>query len=168
MTNAKKIPEHVLWIDPGLHVGWALLTNHGQDFNTGQVHGRLEAGDFLYQAIHDHPNIHVGWEAYITGHTSRVVGDPAPALEIVGVTRWLVHHHGGTMLPSVPASERNIATQQALKNMGWQWKGDHSLSASQHLLAWCLREKYLKERTDEVYSKLLVGLDKFKAKGLIA
>lgn len=163
MTDEKKIPDHVLWIDPGLHVGWAMLLG-GEHFETGQVHGRLEAADFLHEKISTWQNMHVGWEAYITGHSIGGVGDPAPAHEVIGVARWLTHHHGGTLLPPVPAANRVVATQAALKGMGWQWRGDHSLSASQHLLAWCLRERYLAERTKAVYQDLLIGLDKFKGK----
>lgn len=155
----RKIPKYVCWIDPGLHVGWAMLED-GEKFSSGQVHGRLEAGDWLHKTISARPGIHVGWEAYITGHTSRVVGDPGPAHEIIGVARWLTHHHGGTLLLPVPAESRTVAAHAVLKDLGWTWKGDHALSASQHLLAWCLREKYLKEKTDAAFGKLLVGYDK--------
>jgi len=153
-----KLPKYVLWIDPGLHTGFAILED-GKNFTSGQVHGRLEAGDWLHETISTRPGIHVGWEAYITGHTSRVLGDPGPAHEVIGVARWLTHHHGGTLLPTVPAQSRMIATQAVLKELGWAWKGDHALSASQHLLAWCLREKHLKKQTDEAYSKTLISLE---------
>lgn len=154
------LPDHVLWLDPGLHTGWARL-DHGE-FSTGQVHGRLETGDLLHEVISTTPGIHVGWEIYITGHGVGGVGDPAPAHEVIGVARWLTHHFKGTVLPGVPAASRSIALQAALKGMGWEWRGNHSLSATQHLLAWCLREKHLKARTDEIYGALAGSLAQVK------
>lgn len=163
VAEEKKAPDVVLWIDPGLHLGWAML--EGEHFSTGQVHGRLEAGDFLHETISSRPGIACGWEIYIVGHGVGGVGDPAPAHENIGVARWLTHHHGGTVLLGQPAASRTIASMAALKGMGWEWKGNHSLSATQHLLAWCLREKHLKAKTDEVYGALITNLDRMRTGG---
>lgn len=169
VTALKPLPDAVLWLDPGLTTGWALLLTNQPDhdgehqFTAGQVQGRVEAGDHVAKLCELYGDrLSIGWEAYIVGHGSRLTGDPIPSLEVIGATKWLAHHHGVTVLMPVPAASRLIATTNALKALDWWPQGVHAKDAAMHLLAWCLREGHFRERLADVYGGLLARYDKLQ------
>lgn len=152
----------LLWLDPGLTTGWALLEYVGQlceTFTCGQVRGTVEAGDLIQSIMLRCAGLHIGWEAYLIGKGSRVTGDPIPSLEVIGTARWLAHEHRAVLLPAVPASHRMIATPDAIRQLGWKTHGPHSVDATRHLLAYCIRERILADRIRTLYSGILGRYD---------
>lgn len=152
-------PKAIMWLDPGLTTGWATLYNidtPDEYFDAGQVYGRVEAGDKIEEVLSFHgKHLHLGWEAYIVGHGSRLIGDPVPSLEVIGMARWLGHKYHATMLKPVPSEARLVAIQKVISHLGWSVKGIHATDATRHLIAYLIREKLVMNRIEEVYGGML-------------
>lgn len=134
------IPEFVIWLDPGLHTGWATLL-HGEHFDSGE--GILpEIGELLedYGSIY-RENMAIGWEQFIITPGGGRSSTAGPAIEVIGVARWLGFKHHCTMLKPVPSAMRTSISTDVLKKLRWHAPGmDHATQASRHLAAWMLRE----------------------------
>jgi hypothetical protein len=135
-----EIPELVIWLDPGLHTGWATLL-HGVHFDSGE--GILpEIGELL----EDHARIYqqrmaLGWEQFIITPGGGRSSTAGPAIETIGTARWLGYKHECQMLPPVPSAMRTCVSVPTLKKLGWHCPGmDHANQAARHLAAWMLRE----------------------------
>jgi len=137
------IPEFVIWLDPGLHTGWATLL-HGEHFDSGE--GILpEIGELLedYANIY-HDNLGIGWEQYVLTSGGSRTGSAGPPIEVIGVARWIGYKFQCQMLKPVPAAMRKAATPEMLDRLGWWCPGlGHANDAARHMLAWLMRENLL-------------------------
>jgi hypothetical protein len=142
----------VVWLDPGKKTGVAFLRDGvfqsmERDFvETGRL---LEHWLSLYGS-----HLCVGWEDYnATGG-----GEASYSLEVIGVARWLCRMHDATVLPTVPASSRVVATDQVLKLLTWHRPGlGHANDAARHLVAWLLRTGHMRDQLTEVFTCVLGG-----------
>lgn len=146
--DVNEIPEFVVWLDPGLHTGWATLF-HGETFDCGE--GILpEIGELLedYAGVY-RGNMALGWEQYIITSGGGRTGSAGPPIEVIGMSRWLGYKYQCRMLQPVPSAMRTVVTTAQLRKLGWYAPGmDHAQQASRHLAAWMLREKlFTKEQT---------------------
>lgn len=136
-------PLRVMWFDPGLTTGWAVMSHDGW-FDSGQAAfhdvGELLAGDAeVYGA-----SLWVGWELYNVTAGGGKAGTPKYSLETIGMLKWICHCFNATMLKPMPSSARKLGDELKLKRLGWRKPGQvHANDAAMHLLAWTLREKRL-------------------------
>jgi hypothetical protein len=145
MPVGKCLPPAVLWVDPGLDTGLALLQNGSQpppgnswwcdEFRF------MEAGTYVESICqHYRGELAVGWESFdIRPRTPPV--DAHHAIEMIGVIRRISTRSCCQLLTPAKQEQRKTATRGMLTQLGWWVKGkDDAQSAAQHLLAWMLRE----------------------------
>lgn len=149
-----ELPKFVIWLDPGLHTGWAALTD-GAEFHSGE--GILpEIGELLTaHGIWHREDMAIGWEQYIVAPGGGRAGSPGPPIEVIGMARWLGFYHHCQMLKPVPSAMRTVVKPEHLKKLGWYRPGkDHANQAARHLLAWMLREKLVpQDMKDTVFGE---------------
>jgi hypothetical protein len=138
-----KIPELVIWLDPGLKTGVATLL-HGKHFDSGE--GILpEIGELLedYGAVY-RGRMALGWEQYVLTSGGGRTGSAGPPIEVIGVARWIGYKMECTMLQPVPSAMRKVATPEMLDRLGWWCPGlGHANDAARHMLSWLMRSKLL-------------------------
>jgi hypothetical protein len=152
--NVSAIPEFVCWLDPGLHSGWATLF-HGEHFDSGE--GILpEIGELLedYGRIYG-DRMAIGWEQFIITPGGGRSSTAGPAIEVIGMARWIGYKYGCTMLKPVPSAMRTSVSTNVLKKLRWHCPGmDHANQAARHLGAWMLRENlFTKEQKTELFTE---------------
>jgi hypothetical protein len=138
----------VVFLDPGKLTGLSSYNYETGTFKTRELN-LLNLGSWLeaYTLLND--EVSVGWESFrITAATARNTQAPW-SLEAIGVARYISANYGYTILPEAAPGERLVATPAMLRAIGWKTWGKDSLSASQHLLAWMLRERRLPQEYEE-------------------
>lgn len=132
-------PPVTLWIDPGGMTGFACLEMGkfwADEYPWDRACDKLTGLAGYWKSM-----LYIGWEAFtILPSTHKLTPQPE-AYEFPGVIRYVARTWGcGLLTPAKPA-QRNTATPDKLRNVGWWPAGkDDAQSASQHLLAFCLRE----------------------------
>lgn len=136
-------PLRVIWFDPGLTTGWALLSHDGW-FDSGQA-GFHDMGEMLCNEADIYgPTLWVGWELYNVTQGGGQSGTPKYSLETIGMLKWICHAYGVTVLKPVPSASRKLGDELKLKKLNWRKRGQvHANDAAMHLLAWHLRENRL-------------------------
>jgi len=131
----------VIWLDPGKTTGIAFYDTVDGYFTSSQ-YDFAATGEYLDGMMTTWNDLAIGWEQYIIapGHS----GTAAFSLEVIGMTRWLAHHHDVLVLPAVPSAARKLGSDDKLKKLGWYTPGTrHANDAAAHMLAWLLRTKKL-------------------------
>jgi hypothetical protein len=135
-------PPITLWIDPGGQTGFACL-----EFGTfwAEEHPWDRACDKLTGlASYWRSMLYVGYEKFTILPSTHKLSPQPEAYEFPGVIKYVARTWGCRLLPPARPSERLVATPGMLRRIGWWVPGkDDAQSASQHLLAFCLREDCL-------------------------
>jgi hypothetical protein len=149
------LPPCVLWCDPGLTTGLAW-------FASGQHHTGewdfMAAGDRIEQTCREFGRgCWLGFERYDVD-VHRPQDDANSAIEVIGVAkREAAKHHCRLLTPAAPG-QRKVATMKMLKALSWWAPGKKdSQSASQHMLAWMLRENAAPPGVRQVLSNIREG-----------
>lgn len=135
------LPSAVMWVDPGGMTGLATLT-YGAHFWTDEF-APADAAQVIasFCQTWNHAAV-IGWERFFIGpQTHKLTQEPVhQAIEMIGVTRYLADtHHVRILTPAAP-DDRKSASQRMLRTLGiWPAGKDDAQSATQHLVAWCLR-----------------------------
>ena len=131
-------PDILVWLDPGLTTGIAWF--NGERFDSCQLIFQ-DVGVWLTSHLLGlRERAHVGWEHYVVTGGGGRFGTPAPSLETIGMTRWICHEHGATILPAQPSSARKLGGDDKLKRLRWYKPGKrHANDAANHLLSYLLR-----------------------------
>lgn len=159
-VRREEMNDLVMWVDPGETTGIAVYS-----WVTDAVtHRELEfphVGEYLEAMCMANKNrLSIGWERFIiTAQTAR--NSQAPwSLEVIGMTRWLVHRHGCVQLQPALPGDRELGNERWVRALGWmppRKKTDRdAYAATQHLLAWMLRNNVLPR---EHQQKLFTTLD---------
>lgn len=133
-------PDVVMWLDPGLTTGWAMLAN-GVEFSSDQC-GFYPLGELVesYGRVYRR-RMAISWERYIVTSGGSRTGTAAPSLETIGMVRWLCLSHDIMLLRPMPSSTRKLGSEEKLKQLGWYVPGKrHANDAAMHMLSWLLRE----------------------------
>jgi hypothetical protein len=133
------LPVAVLWVDPGLDTGLALLQGE-REFWAAEFRF-MEAGSMI-ESVCQHYGQHlaIGWERYDV-NVRMPQTNAADALEMIGVTRRIATRACCQILPPAQQHTPKPPERKALQALGW-WvpaKND-AQSAACHMLRWLLRE----------------------------
>jgi hypothetical protein len=146
------IPETVLWIDPGKDTGLAILRAYGRYFEVGE-YGFERAGSIIYSLCATHQrNLAIGWERFVIGpSTHKKSPDAHHAIEMIGIARYFATVWRCQILPSAAPGDRDPATMEKLKLIGWWVPGcDDAQSAAQHMLAYLVRTRQVPPRESAI------------------
>lgn len=136
-------PSVVIWYDPGLTTGWALLRDDVK-FDSGQCQFENIGTQLTAWAELLGPSLWVGWELYNVTQGGGKSGTPKYSLETIGMLRWICHEYNVTVLKAMPSASRKLGDEVKLRRLDWHKPGMvHANDAASHLLAFCLREKRL-------------------------
>lgn len=152
------LPPAVLWVDPGLMTGFALLCNPPGPWGSLWVDewdfpgacGVLESICISYQQ-----QLAVGWERFtVTGETHKKTPQP-DALHFIGVCRLMSLKYRCRVLPEAQQATPSKSEQEQLKALGW-WvpSKDDAQSAAAHLLRWLQRTGELPPREREILNAI--------------
>lgn len=134
-----RLPPAVLWADPGMMTGVALL-NRDRMFWADEF-GFMEAGTRIEQLCNYYgPVLAVGWERYDI-RPKTPAADAHHAIEMIGVIRRIATRACCQLLPPAQQHTPKGAERRILQALGW-WvpaKND-AQSAAWHMVAWLLRE----------------------------
>jgi hypothetical protein len=114
------------WIEGG-HCAWAESFDHAQRTVHGYVSG--------YGG--DHIDLVVFEDFIISANTlKKSRAGSKEAIEFIGVGRYLSRCYGIEFITQPPSDAFSFSTREKLRALGWKTPGpgDHSRSASQHLL----------------------------------
>jgi hypothetical protein len=132
-------PPYLVWIDPGGMTGIASLS-----------YSKFWADEYQFQRACDiiadlcclGRHLAIGWERFTIGPNTHKMTRQPEAMEIIGVARYFATRYDCMILPPAAPGERDTATPEMLKALGiWTPGKDDAQSATQHLLAWMLRNK---------------------------
>ncbi len=146
----------VLWIDPGLTSGLAILERG--EFRADELPFQAACDRIAGLCAHWKTALAIGWEKYaITPDTHKMTRQPE-AMEVIGVARYFAAACHCQVLPPTAPSDRNVATPEMLKALGWWVPGkDDAQSAAQHLLAYLLRTGTLPDREAAILASARPG-----------
>lgn len=139
------ISQPVLWIDPGKVTGIAVYDPSARAESQRAVQDEyafMQAADQIEAICKFYgKRLLIGWEAFIIGpQTHKKSADAHHSIEMIGVARRAALVSECTILTSAKPDERNLATPDMVRAVGWWRPGkDDAQSAAQHLLAWMLR-----------------------------
>jgi hypothetical protein len=129
-----------MWIDPGGMTGIATLeggrTFHADEYPFQMACEYIEAWCMDYRGA-----LHIGYEKFTILPGTHKLSPQPEAYELPGVVRYVATRNGSRLLSPAAPGDRSAATPEMLKAIGWWVPGkDDAQSASQHLLAFLLRE----------------------------
>ena len=132
------LPAAVMWIDPGMDTGLAVLLNSRQ-FYADEYRFMQAAGAISYTCQAFRERLWIGWERYDIDRRLPQQ-DAHHAIEMIGVARREATENGCRILPPAAPADRKLATMAMLKAIGW-WvpAKDDAQSAAQHMLAYLHR-----------------------------
>jgi hypothetical protein len=135
----RHLPVAVMWVDPGLMTGIALLED-GWKFWPYE-YGFMEAGTIIESAAAAYgPTLAVGWEAFSI-RPKTPAADAHHAIEMIGVTRRIATRACCQILPPAQPHTPKTAERRILQALGWWTAGKNDAqSAAWHMVAWLLRE----------------------------
>ncbi len=91
--------------------------------------------------MHYREELHILWERFTILPSTHKLSPQPEAYELPGVIRYVAARNRSVLLPPAQPADRNTATPEMLKAVGFWTPGkDDAQSASQHLLAFCIRE----------------------------
>jgi hypothetical protein len=145
--------QPVLWVDPGKMTGAACWAPRELQFcieNQFMYMGdRIEAACRWYNH-----RLLVGWEDFKI-FPKTPPADAHYAIEMIGVVRRLATQYHCTILVAAQPGQRNVATPEMMKALGWWVPGkDDAQSAGQHLLAWMMRTDCLPDPETGILASL--------------
>lgn len=133
-------PPILLAIDPGGMTGFAWLFN--SIFGAHEVAWNEACRQLEVTCQEWGPKLHILYERFTILPSTHKLSPQPEAYEFPGVIKYLAHRNRCVLLTPAQPSERLAATPDMLKALGWWTPGlDDAQSASQHLLAWLMREK---------------------------
>jgi len=143
------LPPALMWIDPGLVTGVALLRDR-EMFWSAEA-GFMEAGTWIENLCSSQgQHCWVGWESFrIHPHTPPA--DAHHAIEMIGVTRrYATRYCCKILTPASPASPSAL-DQRLMKALGW-WKPGFkdANSAAAHLLRFMMVSNAMPPHVQEV------------------
>jgi hypothetical protein len=132
------LPPAVLWINPGLISGLAILER--RVFRADELPFQAACDRIAGLCAHWKTALAIGWEEYTMTRDTRKITRQARAMELIGVARYFATSCHCQVLPSAAPADRDVATPEMLKALGWWVPGkDDAQRAAQHLLAYLLR-----------------------------
>lgn len=144
----------VCWIDPGGTTGvsaWEPMNGLWQ--NEGDF---MTAGNMIEAICAGHGGLlRIGWEKFNI-HSKTPAAGAHLAIEMIGVTRRCAMKYGAMILPLANQNDRNTASPEMLKAMGWWLPGaKDAQSSTQHLVAYMLRAGCVPDREEAIIRDLI-------------
>lgn len=135
----RHLPVAVMWVDPGLDTGLAVLQGDvnfwADEFRFMQAGTQIETWCSYYGA-----HLYVGWERFRI-HPRTPPQDAADAIEMIGVTRRVATRALCKILTPAEQHTPKPAERRALQQLGWWVTGKNDAqSAACHMLRWILRD----------------------------
>src|SRR6266567_4086976 len=133
-------PPALMWCDPGGMTGIATLEG-GQVFHADEYPFHRACEVIGAWCMHYQDALHLGYEKFTILPSTHKLSPQPEAYELPGVIRYVAARNRSVLLPPAQPADRNTATPEMLKAVGFWTPGkDDAQSASQHLLAWLKRE----------------------------
>jgi hypothetical protein len=131
-------PPVVLWLDPGGMTGFACL-EFGRfwcdEYDWDKACDRLASICGHYRSA-----LYIGWERFTILPDTHKKSPQPEAYEFPGVVKYLARAYGCALLQPAAPKQRQEATPQMLRKLGWWLPGKNDAqSAAQHLLAFLMR-----------------------------
>lgn len=141
-----KLPQYILWLDPGTLTGWALYYTKDDQLITAEYEFDELVRRLEHWARSAGPRTVIGCERFvITQNSSRRHGS-VDALQVWGAARSAASRHnvGGFLEHQNSSVAKNTCPDAILKAIGWySTTMGHANDAARHIYRWMCQEDML-------------------------